>query len=189
MPNTKEADLRVIGDLVYEFVSKKRLVIPNYNYSPTYASDEHFKEAAILCEKFKLHPAKYIDIMWSRMGEKFSFFSSSHIRGPGANNAIKEYFEAGGNYEVEITYANLDYNAVWAFQKELVVQYSRTGATFKDILTNSSLKFPAWFRILATENREPDIVDKYKHIARKELSNALLDFIKENNLDLSRITD
>jgi hypothetical protein len=52
---------------------------------------------------------------------------------------------------------------------------------------DSSLKFFAWFRILATPNRVPEIIDKYKRIAKKEMTSAILTFAKEQNLDLDRL--
>jgi hypothetical protein len=49
------------------------------------------------------------------------------------------------------------------------------------------LKFHAWFRILATANPEPDIINKYSDTARAEMTPELLAFLKQNNLDLDRI--
>jgi hypothetical protein len=189
MQNKEQIDQRILDDLVYEFINKKRLRIPKYDLPSTPASDAYFVEAARLCAHHDLHPAKYMDIMWEHMGEKMEFFSPAHIRGAGAEKAIKEYFESGKNRDIEITNANLDYSNLWEFHKHSVMQYMRMNIPIKDILIDSSLKFPAWFRILVTENRAPEIIDKFKRIARKELNNALLDFINTNNLDISRITD
>jgi hypothetical protein len=190
MLNSAQVNSRIKEDLEYEFTNKKRLSLPKYSYFSTPAGENYFCEAALLCEKFNLHPAQYIDIMWKHMGDnKVEFFSPAHIRGNGALKAINEYFEENKNYEIEITNANIDYNDMWFFQKNSVMQYLQIGVPLKDILMDSSLKFPAWFRILSTESRDPDIIDKYKAIAKKELNNALIDFIKLNNLDMNRILD
>jgi len=189
MPNKDEVNQRVKEDLEYEFVSKKRLSIPHYNYISTHAGDAHFCEAAKLCEESELHPAQYIEIMWERMGDKKEFFGTSHLRGPGAKKAIAEYFEDGDNYNVEITNANLEYNDLWNYQKELAMRYMRNGRTIKSILMDSSLKFFAWFRILVTEEKDDEIIKKYKHIAKKEFNSGLLDFAKQHNLEINRILD
>lgn len=189
MSNKKEADQRIKEDLEYEFTSKKRLSIPHYNYVSTHAGDAHFREAALLCKDSNLHPAQYMQIMWERMGDKKEFFNTAHLQGPGAKQAIKEYFKNGDNYDVEITNVNLEYGDLWNYQKELAMRYIRNGRDIKSVLMDSSLKFFAWFRILITEKREPEIIDKYKHIAKKEFTRGLLDFAKQHNLDVNRILD
>jgi hypothetical protein len=52
---------------------------------------------------------------------------------------------------------------------------------------NSSLKFFAWFRILSTPDRYEPIISKYKHIAREELTQSIIDYARDAGLDIDRI--
>jgi hypothetical protein len=90
-------------------------------------------------------------------------------------------------YRVEITNATLSLEDVWKYQHELAMRYIKRGETTHSVLMDSSLKFFAWYRILSTPERDMEIIKKYKHIARKEMTNALREFIESEGLDIDRI--
>lgn len=182
--NTK----RTIEDLIYYFVEKKRLTLKSYNYISSNKWDQFFEEAAKLCSKYELTPAIYIQKMYDRLENKKQFFTPEHIRGKNVERFLDNERELNEDtYKVEITNATLDLADVWKYQHELAMRYIKRGESPHSVLMDSSLKFFAWYRILSTPERDPEIIKKYKHIAKKEMTSALQDFARQEGLDLDRI--
>lgn len=183
-----EPSQQTVDDLIYQFAYKKRLTNKNWEYVPTIKGGAYFREAAVLCDKYELSPAEYMQIMYDRMGERKEFFSSEHIRG-GNVQKVLEQIKSGARevYKVEMTIHDLDYGDVWDQQHDLAMRYISRGESVESVLMDSSLKFFAWYRILSTPRMIPEVVEKYKHIAKKELTSALLEFVKKEGLDIDRI--
>jgi hypothetical protein len=183
------ADPSIVEDLVHYFCEKKRLTIKNYTYNPSNTWDDYFKEAAVLCADYELPPSTYIQKMYERMEPKVQFFTPEHIRGEKVEALLKSWQSQGEtSYVVEITNANLDYRDLWEHQENLARRLLRPDETYEELMLDSSLKFFGWFRILSTEERNMKIIEKYRHIARKEMTQALKDFIVQNGLDLDRFS-
>jgi hypothetical protein len=182
----KEVDKKLVDDLTFYYEEKKRLTSKDYRHIPTEASNAHFREAAALCEEFELDPATYVQIMYDRMGGIKKFFSPEHLQGTKARFFISDKQDNGG-LKIELTNHNLPISEMWRHQHEMAMVYVSRNEPVESVLMDSSLKFFAWFRILATPNRVPEIVDKYKRIAKKEMTSAILAFAKEQNLDLDRL--
>jgi len=185
MRNT-EVDERLVDDLVFYYEEKKRLTSKDYKHFDTVASSEHFKEAALLCAEFELDPATYIQIMYDRMGDIKKFFAPEHLRGTKARFFLSDKKDNSG-LKIELTNHNLPIEEIWRHQHEMAMVYVIRGEPVESVLIDSSLKFFAWFRILATPNRVPAIIDKYKKIAKKEMTSSILEFAKSENLDLDRL--
>ena len=185
---TGHDDQRTIDDLVYYFVEKKRLTVKSYNCIPSAKWDQYFAEAAKLCSKYELSPAIYVQKMYDRMENKKQFFTPEHMRGGNVEKLLEdEKLSEDDTYKVEITNATLDLADVWKYQHELAMRYIKRGESVHSVLMDSSLKFFAWYRILSTPERDAEIIRKYKHIAKKEMTNALQDFARQEGLDLDRI--
>jgi hypothetical protein len=185
---SEEPSQQLVDDLIYYFVEKKRLSRKNYEYVPTIKWGAYFREAAAICNQYEMTAAGYIQRMYDRMEGKKEFFTPEHIRG---GNIVKmlEHDKTSGEetYKVEITNSTLDYSDVWKYQHELAMRYIRRGETVESVLMDSSLKFFAWYRILSTPRPYPEVINKYKHIAKKEMTSGLRKFAEQEGLDLERL--
>jgi hypothetical protein len=184
-----EPDQRMIDDILGYFIEKKRLLNKQYLHIEAEAAYEYLKEAAALCKQFELHPAKYVDILYERMAKHKHFFKLSCLAGKEVKKYLTDELNNIDAYKVEITNATLDYADVWRQQENLANAYTRRGEPIESVLADATIKFFGWFRILFTPQRDPEIVHRYKKIARKELNSALKAYIISKNLDLSRIVD
>lgn len=178
----------LMDDLIYYFVEKKRLSRRTYQYVSTITWDDYFREAAILCSQYEMTAAGYIQRMYDRMESKKEFFTPEHIRGGNISKMLAQDKTNGEEtYKVEITNSTLGYEDVWKYQHELAMRYIRRGETVESVLIDSSLKFFAWYRILSTPRPYPEIIKKYKHIAKKEMTGGLRKFAEQEGLDLERL--
>lgn len=185
--NGKEPNPQLIEDLIFYYEEKKRISTKHFKYIASQKYDQYFAEAALLCEELSLHPAQYVQYMYDRMQDKKNFFSPMHLRGQGARQYIEGLSDTSATYDVSITNATISYADVWAQQLDLAMRFIRRGEGVEEVLLDSGLKFFAWFRILATPDRSPKIIDKYKKIAKKELTPGLREFILNEKLDIDRI--
>jgi hypothetical protein len=186
--SSKEADPQLVNDLLFYYEEKKRISTKHFKYTPSEKYDQYFKEAALLCEELSLHPAQFVQYMYDRMHDKKNFFSPMHLRGQGVRQYSEDMSENSGSYEVCVTNATIEYADVWAQQLDLAMRFIRRGEPVEEVLLDSGLKFFAWFRILATPDRSPKIIDKYKKIAKKELTPGLKAFILSEKLDIDRLS-
>lgn len=187
--NTQEVNKQTREDILFYFEEKKRLTNRHYKYVPASKYDLYLDEAALLCDHFKQHAATYVHLMYDRLGGKKEFFNPEHLRGKQVKFFLEETLDPENNssYEIEITNNNIEYSELWAQQHNLAMRYIEQGEDVESVLIDSGIKFFAWFRILATPNRCPAIIDKYKKIAKKEVTPGLLKFIQSENLDGDRL--
>jgi hypothetical protein len=130
----------------------------------------------------------YVQKMYERLGDKKHFFTPEHMRGGNVEKMLEnDAASQDDKYVIEITNNTLAPADVWKYQHELAMRYIKRGESAHSVLMDSSLKFFAWYRILSTPERDPEIIDKYKHIAKKEMTPALLEFLKQEGLDIERI--
>jgi hypothetical protein len=182
----QETDPRLIEDLIFYFNEKKRVTLKNYNHVCSSTDVKHFSAAAALCKKHELDAATYVQLMYERMGDKRTFFSPMHLQGKNVECFLEDR-KTNDTYKIEITNISLEPKDIWEQQVALANVYIRHGENPNDVLLSSSLKFFAWFRILAPPERNEAIIAKYKHIARKELTNKIIDFAEKEGLDIDRI--
>jgi hypothetical protein len=181
-------DRLIVDDIIFYYVEKKRLWVKNYNYIPLPKCDKYFEEAALLCDKHRFTPAMYVQKMYDRLGDKKHFFTPEHMRGGSVEKMLEsDQASQDDKYTIEITNNTLDPADVWRYQHELAMRYINRGESVDSVLMDSSLKLFAWYRILSTPERVPSIINKYKHIAKKEMTPRLLEFLKAEGLDIERI--
>jgi hypothetical protein len=181
-------DRLIVDDIIFYYVEKKRLSIKNYNYTPLPKWDKYFEEAATLCDKYRLTPVMYVQKMYDRLGDKKHFFTPEHMRGGNVEKMLEnEQTSQDDKYTIEITNSTLAPADIWRYQHELAMRYIKRGESVHSVLMDSSLKLFAWYRILSTPERDPEIIAKYKHIAKKEMTPVLLEFVKQEGLDVERI--
>lgn len=181
-----EADEDLMQDIIFYYEEKKRLTNKGYKHISNVADEIHFKEAAVLCKEFELDAATYVQIMYDRLGDIKRFFSPEHLKGAKARFYLTDKNDNGG-LKIELTNHNLPIEDIWRHQHEMAMIYISKGERVEDVLLDSGLKFFAWFRVLATPNRVPAIIDKYKKIAKKEMTSSIAEFAKKENLDLDRL--
>ena len=185
--NKKEPDRQLLNDLIFYYEEKKRISAKHFKYVPSEKYDKYFNEAALLCEELSLHPAQFVQYLYDRMQDKKNFFSPMHLRGQGVRSYVEGLGDISNTYETCVTNSTISYTDVWAQQLDLAMRFIRRGEPVEEVLLDSGLKFFAWFRILATPDRSPKIIDKYKKIAKKELTPGLKEFIFSEKLDMDRL--
>lgn len=180
---------KVCDELIYCYTQKRRLHKKDYNFTDTIKNREHIKEAAEQCINLGVSPGVYVQTIYNNLAGK----AREHLRleclyGKSVAQLFDRLQNSGDDsYKVEITNFTEDYERLWAQQYDLVMRYVKAGDSVKSVLMDSSLKFFAWFRILATPERDPDVIKKYKRIAKLELTPKLIEFIKQEKLDADRI--
>jgi hypothetical protein len=182
------SDVSLESELIYYFEQKKRLTSKTYRYVSNIKWDKYFEEAAELCKKHALPAQVYMQRVYDRMENKKEFFSPQHIRGSNVDKylSLPSVVEEE-TYIVEVTNDNLSYDSLWKQQHDMAMRYINRGESVESVLIDSSLKFFAWYRILSTPKAYPEIIKKYKHIAKKELNPRLRDFIEKEKLPIERI--
>lgn len=185
----KLADPKIVEDLIHYFSEKRRLTTKNYDYRPSDKWDDYFREAALLCEEYELPPSTYIQKMYERIEYKKEFFNPEQLRGIKAAAFLKNLKDQEHtSFKVEITNASLDYAELWEHQENLAKRLLLPKETYEDLMLDSSLKFFGWFRVLSPTQSSSKIIEKYAHIARKEMNQTLKDFLVQKGLDLDRIS-
>jgi hypothetical protein len=184
-----EVNQQLVEDLKYYYIDKKRLINKNATFIETKKNLDYMEEAAKICDELNMSAAAYIQFMYDKMGDLKAYFSPQHLRGDNAKKALKDKKEKEENsYQVEVDNSTIPYDLLWEQQNELARRYMKIGYTAEDILMDASLKFFAWYRILSTTSANSEVIRKYKSVANKELTPRLIEFIKERDLELSRIT-
>jgi hypothetical protein len=189
MTSAEDNIRKTIEDLIYYYEQKKRLSSQHYAYIASEKNDKYFLDAAEYCIKNHISPSSYLDMMYDNFGTKKAFFSPKNLQSSVAEKYLKNKAQTEGEFfNPELNNNNLDYDKIWRQQIELATDYMSFGQKIEDILKDPKLKFFAWFRILATTHRNPEIIHEYIHIAKKELNPRLLAYLKQNSdLDINRL--
>lgn len=183
----QETDPRLLEDLIHYFNEKKRLTIRNYVHRSSEKDEKAFATAAKLCKQYELDPGTYVQLIYDRFGVKPAYFSPMCLQGTKVVHFLEDRKKEDNSYIIEETNASLTPEKIWNQQKSLAMIYINNGESTASVLMNSSLKFFAWFRILSTPDRYEPVIDKYKHIARKELTTSITEYAKSSGLDIDRI--
>lgn len=156
--------------------------------SSTPLQEADFKEALLLCEEYKLAPEDIVDLADEKLEKSSERLSSFHLRGALVKKALNAEVANSSRNSMLLTNDNISIEELWEGARRTVNIYTSNVRSTKDVLMDSSFKYFAWFRILVTEEPVPEIIEKYRHIALKELDYKVKKFIRKNGLDMSRIT-
>lgn len=188
LDDVEKIDPTTMADLEFAFGEMKRMSNKHYKYSSFGDNITYMRKAAIICDEMGLTPQKYVQILWERLGDKKEFFSPKHLQGDNVRKVLENYLDTEAQNRVELNNFNIDYDTIWRQQHELAMRYISRGEAVEAVLLDSSLKFFAWFRIMATPEPNLAIIDKYKAIAVKELTNPRLQrYLDESHMPLHRI--
>jgi hypothetical protein len=156
--------------------------------SSTPLQEADFKEALLLCEEYELAPEDIVDLADEKLEKSSERLSSFHLRGALVKKALNAEVANSSRNSMLLTNDNISIEELWEGARRTVNIYTSNVRSTKDVLIDSSFKYFAWFRILVTEEPVPEIIEKYRHIALKELDYKVKKFIRKNGLDMSRIT-
>ena len=184
---SEESQNEYLSRIRIYFEAEKRKFLSSYVYVPTRSQEEDFKDALKLCREYDLAPEDIVDLAVELLADTRSRLSSIYLRGPLVRKALLAEVVNNSRNTGLATNDNIECDDIWGNFLTLVKRYMKNGEQQEDILLNSSLKLHGWFRILVTENPNQKVIDKYKHIANKELSYKIKRFIRKQGLDLSRI--
>ena len=160
------------------------------DYISTPIQEKDFRDALLLCEQFDLAAEDIVDLAVELLAESSTRLSSIHLRGILVEKALRAEIWNSMKNSALSTDENLDIESIWIYYTGLFRIYTRnqeSAEMLENALLDSSLKFAGWFRILFTPSPNSRIIDKYKHIAIKELNYKIKRFIRRKGLDLSRI--
>jgi hypothetical protein len=174
-----------IDELVESFTAKQRILREHYVYPASEANNVNMLSAAKLCHKYNMHPGTFMRVIYDSLPQAAKLnFNTKHLQ---SDNAEKKIVNFLNDPESELNNTNIDYRELWNQQLLDARKFMSYGSTCKEILMDATLNFYAWFRVLATPNRDEDIIRKFGKTARLEMNDVLLKFIREENLDLERI--
>jgi hypothetical protein len=187
--NLQEQESEDLSVLKQYFLKVKRNIDEGYCYISTPSKEDDFRAALEICKEYDLTPEDLVDLAVELLAHNSHRLSSVHLRGGLVRKfLVAEVLNNSKNCALGAN-ENLPLDRFWDHYETIVKLYENRGEPREDVLFDSSLKFHAWFRILATEKPCPRIIEKYKHIAIKELDYRIKRFIRRNGLDLSRICD
>jgi hypothetical protein len=183
---SKQKEMRLIDEITGYFIEKKRLLKRGYTFRGSPKTDKYFEDAAAICRDYDLSPGIFVDIAYKRL-PKPEYFNPSHLAGTPVRMHIKNSVHSGGKTEFDSNFT-ITAEELWNYQNEVLKLYTSRGMTAAAVLGDPGLKFRAWFRILATAEENDDIINRYKDLAKQELTNSLKDFLVSKNLPIARIT-
>jgi hypothetical protein len=190
MPNEEQpsADPSVVDDIIYYYTLKKRETYSKYAFVNNEGALKDIRAAAIMCTANGLTPDRFVSIAYENFGGKKQFFNTSYLQGPKMQALLKfEKNRVEYKTDVELTRDVMDFADVWKQQIELANSYISHGDSIEEVLLDPTLKFYGWFRILATPEPLPKVIQKYREVARKELAPRLKQYLTSQNFDLDRI--
>jgi hypothetical protein len=188
MPNNEDNE-QLIASIISHYEDKKRLLNKHFRTVDTESDKKHFANAASICSELGIDTGTYVRLVYERLGEKKSMFSPAHLSSTSAKHYVKDLrFTENNATVIEITNRNIDPAALWRQQMDLVAVYTKRGESIESVLMDSSLKLFAWFRILSTSTIIPEVANKYRNIAKKEITQEIYDFAKREKLDIDRLS-
>lgn len=171
-----ERDVFVLSDLGHEI--RERFCFRKGYQNPKGPNklDIHYEAAAEKCKELKADPMKYVDAHFENRDP-----ANVHCQFLCAKNSA-ELYELYTKAE-EIDYPGL----LQLFMGTLKLQL-KLGRKLEKVLSSKDLHFPAWFRVCIPKEPIPEIDAVYKQLAKKEVTPALIEFLRSMNLDYKRIT-
>lgn len=204
MNHEREQELEdVLERLKSAYIAKRRIYSPSFHYIRSDKYDRIFLEAANLCLELNIDPLVYVESRYTFCTDKAKFFPTALI---GSRSVIKKLtneelskdepvkdLSKREEYKNAVVYAEVSAippDKLLAQQIDLLrQQVNNCKRDLNDILLDSELTLFGWFRILATKDRNEQVIEKYKKIAKAEVTPKMKKFLKEKGFDLERIFD
>lgn len=170
----------VTAEDIAEQYSRVRAQAENLPPRPVgFVNMETMRKAATMCNNLKMEAAAFVEAQYDNAPEGKGFFPNMLL-----NRALKSK---------PIEYEALEIKSF--FPEEIVEQqknYLRNAITNKaftpmQALLRDDIPLLAWFRIVITDTPVPEVIEKYRVKAKKEMYPPLYIFLQENNYDVSRL--
>lgn len=151
------------------YIHYRRGKIPNYRGGEDL--ENSLDTGARNCIAAKITPEDYCMALYQvYASDKVDNFWPNQLRGTKALEIAKKYV---ANFE------RISYKQLWNTQLGLLKQaLDRTQRSVEDVLYDHALPFSAWFRVVATVDPVPKIIERYGKEARAELTDELVAFLK-----------
>ena len=155
----------------------------NFNYE----EENDLRIAVDISRELVISPEDLVDMSVFLLGKSEDRLSTFHLRSFSVFELYHDDFYhqrsmLDNNY-------NTDYEKIWDHYMGLAFRLRHPGQSFIDLLSCKKERFPAWFRILATQEPSDEIISKFAEKARSELYWRLNMFIRRSGLDIYRILD
>ena len=176
-------DSDLIDQLIHEFITK-------CNYVRNAVLEENLRpfalKASYLCQELKVDPGTYVDahIMFAPILKGYFALTPPQLHCSRSKQFVTEYISQ-----------KRDISREFEVQFRLLGQCLEAGWSEKLCLSNPTIDFFPWFRILISSVKDEELIKNYGYNALQILSNdkPLVDYLKtvksDNNegLDFSRI--
>jgi len=158
------------------FENKKRMDKGYYRCPPNFF--EIFKKAAEICKAFELDPSVYIEA-------QFYWFGFQKMEVHPNMMAHKKAYEAYLQY-VESSYISPEkiIEVCKGYIENHVIKLKRSLET---ILLDDDIDLPPWFRIVASAEAIPSVIEKYLIQARTEATPEVKKALEKEGFDIKRI--
>jgi hypothetical protein len=169
---------RLVSELEEQYAYLRNTVQKNYVYHRSPAHMKAFTKAARFCRENGLTAEEYSMALLDSLGDHRENFYPSYFGSGTANQAALNYREDRA----------IPLDLIYEQQKELLrIQIQKLGRNYLDVLMDPRLKFYAWFRIIASKNPEHEVIQVYGKTAKAELTPGLVEFLRNQNVDIERI--
>jgi len=169
---------QVKTELIEYYVEKKRIANPQYQYVSSPRYDKLFEKMAKICIDNDLPADGYIQAAWNDAPNKMKFSPDNitlvaHGKNPANKMATVD----------EESFAGMIAN-----QLEIVSNYViKSGWSEREVLLYPENGLYGWFRIIASNKNDQEILDKYREIARLECTPELKKFLDSKGYDTERL--
>lgn len=173
-------------DILDNFLLKKHQA-SNGAFPLSIITCRNLEKAQEVCIAYAKSPAELVDLVFNNLGERKNYFSLCHLSDSNAHRRLldqKKYRLETGSL---VSFSTIAPEALLNHLYTLLKIYSNSGESEKSVLADSTIDFPAWFRIVATPIPNKEIISNYIEEAQKSVHGSLLDFLKSKGFDLSRI--
>jgi len=181
---------RVLSEMEKEILNcflLKKNFWANGGYPLSVIARRNLEKAQKVCASSAKSPAELVEFVFSNLGERKCYFSLYHLSDSNARRRLSDqenFKREAGNL---VSFSTITPEALLNHLYTLLKIYSDSGESEESVLADSTIDFPSWFRILATAIPNKEIISNYLEEAQISVHASLLDFLKGENLDLSRI--
>jgi hypothetical protein len=173
-------------DILKEFLSKKRGEVGSKLHLSK-ISRARLAEIKEICDSYNKTPFELVEFVFNSLGKRKAYFNLYHLCDLNTHRLLTQERTIKTERGSLVSSTTIPLQDLLRHLKTLLYSHCLSGAPEEEVLEDPSIDFPAWFRILATQKSNSRIISTYLEQAKKEVHGELLNFLKEENLPLTRI--
>ena len=154
------------------FIWYKRLTVPYFKMPPG-SNEEAFQKAAKLCNELKASADDFVAVQFDCSKEVYPGYLHTEIS---KNNYLE--------YKAQRDQVNEGELDRWMYYLKCNIE---GGRSVEETLNDDGLDFPPWFRITCTIEPIKQIVDKYRPLAIRMMTEQLKTYMIKHKLPIERI--